>query len=102
MPLRAKPGIFRSLVWRTKASACTANWPLPASIRPLALRPLSPPMVPLTSAAPLTPVIGSRGMRLSITFTTPPMALPPYISAAGPRTTSIFSATSGSMGTAWS
>jgi len=42
------------------------------------------------------------GMRLSIALTTPPTALPPYSSAAGPRSTSMRSTTSGSIGTAWS
>ena len=42
------------------------------------------------------------GIRLSIALTTPPIALPPYSSAAGPRSTSIRSTTSGSIGTAWS
>ena len=35
-------------------------------------------------------------------LTTPPTALPPYSKAAGPRTTSICSMTSGSIVTAWS
>lgn len=35
-------------------------------------------------------------------LTTPPVALPPYSSAAGPRSTSMRSATSGSSATAWS
>ena len=41
-------------------------------------------------------------MRLSRVLTTPPVALPPYSSAAGPRSTSMRSTTSGSIATAWS
>ena len=48
------------------------------------------------------PSTGAVGMRLSIALTTPPTALPPYSSAAGPRSTSMRSTTSGSIGTAWS
>jgi hypothetical protein len=44
----------------------------------------------------------ARGMRLSITLTTPPIADDPNSSAAGPRSTSIRSAVSGLMTTAWS
>ena len=35
-------------------------------------------------------------------LTAPPTALPPYSNAAGPRSTSSRSITSGSIGTAWS
>ena len=41
-------------------------------------------------------------MRLSSALTTPPTALPPYNKAPGPRSTSMRSTTSGSIGTAWS
>ena len=51
---------------------------------------------------PWASVTALRGMRLSIALTTPPTALPPYSSAAGPRSTSMRSITSGSIGTAWS
>ena len=54
------------------------------------------------SARPITPLIFSVGILWSIALTTPPMALPPYNKAAGPRTTSICSMMSGSMPTAWS
>jgi hypothetical protein len=42
------------------------------------------------------------GMSPEMTFTTPPRALLPYSSVAGPRTTSMRCAVSGSMVTAWS
>jgi hypothetical protein len=45
---------------------------------------------------------GASGMRLSKVLTTPPMALPPYSRAAGPRTISMRSTVTGSSGTAWS
>lgn len=44
----------------------------------------------------------AAGMRLSMTFTTPPMADDPNRSDEGPRKTSILSAVSGLMTTAWS
>ena len=55
-----------------------------------------------TSALPLKPSMGCVGMRLSIKFTTPPTALPPYMMAEGPRSTSMRSTVKGSDGTAWS
>ena len=42
------------------------------------------------------------GMSVEMTFTTPPSALLPYMSDAGPRTTSMRLAASGSMESAWS
>ena len=44
----------------------------------------------------------SRAIRPSMTLTTPPTALPPYITVAGPRTTSIRSAANGEVATVWS
>ena len=41
-------------------------------------------------------------MRLSMVLTTPPMALPPYRTVAGPRTTSMRSTANGDIATAWS
>jgi hypothetical protein len=52
------------------------------------------PVAKPTSARPPKPLMGSVGMRLSITLTTPPTALPPYCSAEGPRSTSMRSVTS--------
>ncbi len=46
--------------------------------------------------------MAARGIRLWMALTTPPVALPPYSSTAGPRSTSSRSMTSGSMATAWS
>jgi hypothetical protein len=41
-------------------------------------------------------------MRLSVAFTTPPIACEPQRKVAGPRTTSTWLLTSGSIGTKWS
>ena len=61
------------------------------------------PVAPRISASASTPRSGMAiGIRLSRTFTTPPIAPPPYNNAAGPRSTSIRCASNGSVVTAWS
>ena len=98
-------GTRKFLVLRSNASTWSTNLSLPASTMALVLRSLAAPPA-RTSALPMTPPfapnVRSRAIRLSITFTTPPMALPPYSKVAGPRSTSIRSVVRGSMGTAWS
>ena len=57
------------------------------------------------TSSPSTPTGPSgswRGMRLSMTLTTPPIADDPNSKAAGPRSTSMRSAVIGLMATAWS
>ncbi|MCY1523166.1 hypothetical protein D9M68_580540 [compost metagenome] len=61
------------------------------------------PVAPRSSASASTPFSGTAvGTFLSTTLTTPPIAPPPYSNVAGPRSTSIRSASKGSTVTAWS
>ena len=96
-----KRGVRRSSLLRPATSTCQLK-PLapPSSSAEPAFSRAAPPR--RTSARPDKPSAATRGMRLSMTLTTPPVALPPYSRAAGPRTISTRSATSGSSVTAWS
>ena len=96
-----KRGVRWSLLWRWAASTCQFKPPAPPSSSAAAARSCAAPPS-RSSARPPRPASASRGMRLSSVLTTPPVALPPYSSAAGPRSTSMRSTTSGSMATAWS
>ncbi|MNS21989.1 hypothetical protein D3C72_537690 [compost metagenome] len=83
-------------------STRTANWPSPAVMPTTPARSFVP-VAPRNSISASTPFSGTAvGTFLSTTLTTPPMAPPPYSSVAGPRSTSMRSASSGSTVTAWS
>ena len=97
-------GTAASPLKRRKPSTCTAQRSLPHSTMPAPLRSWLP-VAALRSKRPSIALPGSMGccgMRLSITLTTPPTALPPYSKAPGPRSTSMRSTLKGSWATAWS